>query len=1158
MMKQLFNTATTTKRVLNLMALWALFLIPQALPADVTLTWDASTGTGLGGYKLYRGLASKSYTVTADVGNVTTFAVTGLTAGTYYFAVTAYDTARSETGFSNEVTVTVGGTDTTPPTISSVLSTGVSTSGATISWATNEASNTQVQYGTTTGYGSSTTLNTSLVTSHSQALSGLSPATVYHYRVRSSDAAGNVALSGDFTLTTAAAADTTPPTISSVLSSAVTTSGATISWTTNEASNTQVQYGTTTAYGSSTTLNTTLVASHSQALSGLAAATVYHYRVRSSDAAGNVALSGDFTFTTAAAADTTAPTISSVVSTGIANSSATVTWTTNEASDSQVDYGTTTAYGSTTTLNTARVTAHSVALSGLTAGTTYHFRVRSRDAAGNLATSGDYTFATSSGTDLLTGLVAAYAFNEGSGASAADSSGSGRPATLTETSWSTQGKNGSAVVFNGSAYATASAAGLPLMNGAKTLSCWVNLGAQTSAIKSILSMGDPANGGEIQLSYVNSRIAVTRTGGVSVVAFTAPQTGSWHHLAYVFDGATNWLYIDGVLLSSSTVALPAVTPAGFAMGRAVAGGQNYTGMLDDVRIYRRALSKAEISAAMTTPVPAGTPATDTTPPLISAVSAGSIGSSSATVVWTTNEAATTQVDYGKTTAYGSSTTLNTTLVTSHSVPLLGLSSATVYHYRVRSADQAGNASVSGDYSFTTSTGTSDTTPPLISAVSAGSITATSAAIAWTTNEAATTQVEYGLTTTYGASTALNTSLVTSHSATVSGLTAAKTYHYRVRSTDGSGNTAVSGDFTFTTAAAGGVDLITGLVAAYAFNEGSGSTAADASGSGRTATLTGASWTTQGKFGAAVKFNGSSGYGSASASGLPGTAEVKTIACWVNLTAPTSATKSILSFGDPSRSGVVQISYRANQIAVTKYADAYLVAFSAPPAASWHHLAYVFDGTTNWLYIDGVLLSSSTVTQPVVSPTGFVIGRSIAGGEYYGGLIDDVRIYRRALTATQIRALLTSPVSGAASAPAAIVEPQVSTLEQPVAPMESADGLELKSWQSGDSLNARLLDSTTGESLAEEVGENTEDGAYLQTSYQDGEVAVVNVDARTTPLEVKLWLESDQGERVPLLSAGDDGSLKLDPGARVSWMIDTPGEGWHIRARVLNPHTGNPY
>src|SRR5204862_7323443 len=96
-------------------------------------------------------------------------------------------------------------------------------------------------------------------------------------------------------------ADIRPPANSGVDASAVTASASTVSWSTDEQATSQVEYGTTTAYGSSTALDGTLVTSHSQTLASLSPSTTYHYRVKSSDAAGNVATSGDFTFTTAAA-----------------------------------------------------------------------------------------------------------------------------------------------------------------------------------------------------------------------------------------------------------------------------------------------------------------------------------------------------------------------------------------------------------------------------------------------------------------------------------------------------------------------------------------------------------------------------------------------------------------------------------------------------------------------------------------------------------------------------------------------------------------------------------------------------------------------------------------------------------------------------------------
>jgi len=93
-------------------------------------------------------------------------------------------------------------TDTTGPVISNVAAGGVTFSGATITWNTNENSDSQVEYRTNTGSWQTTALNPALVTTHSQGLSGLTVGTVYYYRVKSRDAGGNITVSGDFSFTT--------------------------------------------------------------------------------------------------------------------------------------------------------------------------------------------------------------------------------------------------------------------------------------------------------------------------------------------------------------------------------------------------------------------------------------------------------------------------------------------------------------------------------------------------------------------------------------------------------------------------------------------------------------------------------------------------------------------------------------------------------------------------------------------------------------------------------------------------------------------------------------------------------------------------------------------------------------------------------------------
>ncbi len=112
--------------------------------------------------------------------------------------------------------------------------------------------------------------------------------------VTATDAAGNT---GTAALTVTFTSDSTPPVISSI-SAKVRATSAVVSWTTNEPADSQVSFGRSTAYGQSTALDSTLVTSHSQTLTGLTARTGYHFKVKSRDAAGNQSLSQDCAFTT--------------------------------------------------------------------------------------------------------------------------------------------------------------------------------------------------------------------------------------------------------------------------------------------------------------------------------------------------------------------------------------------------------------------------------------------------------------------------------------------------------------------------------------------------------------------------------------------------------------------------------------------------------------------------------------------------------------------------------------------------------------------------------------------------------------------------------------------------------------------------------------------
>ncbi|MFN8008996.1 MAG: fibronectin type III domain-containing protein [Terriglobia bacterium] len=97
---------STSKRCLWVF-LFARLCASSLLAADIQLSWNPNTESDLAGYKVYYGSSPRRYTHLAGVADRPNFIVSGLVAGTYFFAVTAYDFSGNEGGFSNEVSLTV-------------------------------------------------------------------------------------------------------------------------------------------------------------------------------------------------------------------------------------------------------------------------------------------------------------------------------------------------------------------------------------------------------------------------------------------------------------------------------------------------------------------------------------------------------------------------------------------------------------------------------------------------------------------------------------------------------------------------------------------------------------------------------------------------------------------------------------------------------------------------------------------------------------------------------------------------------------------------------------------------------------------------------------------------------------------------------------------
>jgi hypothetical protein len=361
--------------------------------------------------------------------------------------------------------------DTTPPVISAVSAAGVGANGATISWTTNETADTQVDYGPSTAYGSSSALDATRSTSHSVVLSGLTAGALYHYRVKSKDAAGNLAASPDATFTTgtasapgcvtsAAAWKNTPfPSqsgsftaqfdavagmanldgvsgLSATAASDYTGLAAAVRF--NNAGMIDARNGGAYAaaaavpYVSGLTYHFRLVvnlAAHTYsayvkqgANAEVLLGSNYAFRTEQNTATtlsnlGLFASTGNETVCAVTSGAAAVNAISAVSASGISATGATIGWTTTVLSDTQVEYGLTTAYGASTTLNTALSTSHSAVLSGLTAGTLYHYRAKSKD--GGSAVSADQTLTTSasSAPPPISCLIAAVGVKNGAFAS---------------------------------------------------------------------------------------------------------------------------------------------------------------------------------------------------------------------------------------------------------------------------------------------------------------------------------------------------------------------------------------------------------------------------------------------------------------------------------------------------------------------------------------------------------------------------------------------------------------------------------------------------------------------------------------------------------------------------------------------------------------------
>ena len=595
-------------------------ITPPSAPANLTatggagsasLTWTASTdNVGVTRYDVYRSTTSGFTPAPANriaQPTGTSYTDSALAAGTYYYLVQAEDAAGNLSAASNEASATITG-DITPPTAPSNLATTAGLSSATLTWTASTDNVGVTRYdvyrSTTSGFTPAPANRIAQPTGTSYTDSALAAGT-YYYLVQAEDAAGN--LSAASNEASATITDTTPPSAPANLTATVAAGSASLTWT---ASTDNVGVTRYDVYRSTTSGFTPAPANRIAQPTGTSytdpalAAGTYYYRVQAEDAAGN--LSAASNQATAVVADTTAPTApANLTATGGAGT-ASLTWT---ASTDNVGVTRYDVYRSTTSgfipapaNRIAQPTGTSYTDSALAAGT-YYYLVQAEDAAGNLSAASNQ--ATGVVTAVPTGLVAAYSFNEGTGTTV---SGTGTTGTLTSTTWTTSGKYGNALSFNGtSSWVTiADSASLHLTNK-MTLEAWVNPNLLTGGWRTIIIKQQTGKGVAYSLyGDTDQHTPATQVyiGGEANVYGTAVlPLNVWTHLASTYDGSTLKLYVNGTLVLSTPVTGNIISSTGaLRIGGNNIWGEFFSGLIDEVRIYNRPLAQAEIQTDMQTAI----------------------------------------------------------------------------------------------------------------------------------------------------------------------------------------------------------------------------------------------------------------------------------------------------------------------------------------------------------------------------------------------------------------------------------------------------------------------------------------------------------------------------------------------------------------------------
>ncbi len=418
----------------------------------------------------------------------------------------------------------------------------------------------------------------------------------------------------------------------------------------------------------------------------------------------------------------------------------------------------------------------------------------------------------------------------------------------------------------------------------------------------------------------------------------------------------------------------------------------------------------------------GTP--DTQPPTSpTSLSASSPSQSSITVSWTaaTDNVGVVRYDIERCTGLSCSTFAQVGTASNSPFTDTGLTASTGYSYHVRAVDAAGNVSGWSNVVGATTQAPDTTSPSTPTTLQASASSSSTINLTWTASTDNVGVTGYKVERCSGSSCVAFSQIGTSatNSYSDSGLSSATTYRYQVRATDAAGNNSSYSSIAQATTQTP-PPVSDSLMLGLSFNEGAGSTTQDISGHDNTGTLqNGTTWNTTGKYGNSLTFDGSSSFVAIQDSNALDLTNSMTISAWIYPTSLSAGINTILAKEDGSSVSYDLIANDDTNVPqIYLGGSTYLRGTNQPPLNTWSYIAATFDGSTIKLYVNGVLISSSSFSGTLsASSNQLTIGKS-PWGEYFQGRIDDVRIYNVVLSQSEIQTDMNTPLTtgGGSSTP----------------------------------------------------------------------------------------------------------------------------------------------